>query len=164
MFLNVCFTVFKYLDYQTIANTLSGAAGRALGSVISKFKSFRNVGFRNVDCRSRQDRLLLAQIRSGTLLLHVETGRFRDTKVENRTCMICNSKEIEDEYHFVSIYKEYDIFRQSLYNKINEKSDIFRNLDNKGKFIFIMKTERKLLSKYLVNAWNKRNSKTYTTK
>ncbi len=35
----------EYLDYQTIANTLSGAAGRVLGSVISKFKSFRNVGF-----------------------------------------------------------------------------------------------------------------------
>ncbi len=30
-----------------------------------------------------------------------------------------------------------------LYNKINEKSDIFRNLDNKEKFIFIMKTEWK---------------------
>ncbi len=36
----------EYLDYQTIANTLSGAAGRALGSVIWKFKSFRNVGFK----------------------------------------------------------------------------------------------------------------------
>ncbi len=42
-------------------------------------------------CRHRQDRSLLAQIRSGTLPLHVEMGRFRDTKVENRTCMICNS-------------------------------------------------------------------------
>ncbi len=78
--------------------------------------------------------------------------------------MICNSKEIENEHHFVSICKEYDIFRQSLYNKINEKSDIFTNFDNKEKFIFIMKTEWKLLSKYLVNAWNKRNSKTCTTK
>ncbi len=36
----------EYLDYQTIGNTLSGASGRALGSVISKFKSFRNVGFK----------------------------------------------------------------------------------------------------------------------
>ncbi len=51
--------------------------------------------------------------------------------------MICNSKEIEDEYHFVSICKEYDIFRQSLYNKINEKSDIFRNLDNNEKSLFL---------------------------
>ncbi len=109
-------------------------------------------------CRPKQDRSLLAHIRSGTLPLHIETGRFRVTKVENRTCLICNSKEIEDEYHFVSICKEY-IFRQSLYNKINEKSDIFRNLDTKEKFIFIMKTEWKLLSKYLVNALNKRNSK-----
>ena len=38
---------YKYLgvyldEHQTIANTLSGAAGRTLGSVISKFK---NVGF-----------------------------------------------------------------------------------------------------------------------
>ncbi len=38
--------VDKYLNYQTIANTLSGTAGRTLGSVISKFKSFRNVGFK----------------------------------------------------------------------------------------------------------------------
>ncbi len=87
-------------------------------------------------CSPRQDRSLLAQIRSGTLPLYVETGQFRDTKVENRTCLICNSKEIEDEYHFAAICKEYDIFRQSLHNKINEKSDIFRNLDNKEKFIF----------------------------
>ncbi len=36
----------EYLDYQTIANTLSGAVGRALDSVISKFKSFRNGGFK----------------------------------------------------------------------------------------------------------------------
>ncbi len=86
--------------------------------------------------RPRQDRPLLAHIRSGTLPLHVEMGRFTDTIVENRTSMISNSKEIGDDYHFVSIGTEYDIFRQSLYNKINEKSDIFRNLDNKWKVYF----------------------------
>ncbi len=30
----------EYLDYQTIANTLSSVASRTLGNVISKFKSF----------------------------------------------------------------------------------------------------------------------------
>ncbi len=30
-------------------------------------------------CKPRQDRSLLAQIRSGTLPVHVEMGRFRDT-------------------------------------------------------------------------------------
>ncbi len=43
---------------------------------------------------SAQVRSLLAQIRSGTLPLHVETRRFTNAKVENRTCVICNSKEI----------------------------------------------------------------------
>ncbi len=75
------------------------------------FKNEYNTEEYVIFCRPRQDRSLLAQIRSGTLPLHVEAGRFRDTKVENRTCMICNSTEIEDEYHFVSICKEYDIFR-----------------------------------------------------
>ena len=35
----------EHLDYNVIANTLAGAAGRALGGVISKFQSFKNVGF-----------------------------------------------------------------------------------------------------------------------
>ncbi len=32
----------EYPDHQIIANTLSGAAGRALGSIISQVKSFGN--------------------------------------------------------------------------------------------------------------------------
>ncbi len=63
-------------------------------------------------------------------------GRFGDTKGENIICLICNPEDIEDEYDFVSICKKYDIFRQSLYNKINEKSDICRNLDKKRKVYF----------------------------
>ena len=35
----------EYLDYNVIANTLSGAAGRALGGVIAKFQNLKNVGF-----------------------------------------------------------------------------------------------------------------------
>ena len=35
----------EYLDYNTCANILAGAAGRALGGIISKFKSIKNVGF-----------------------------------------------------------------------------------------------------------------------
>ncbi len=36
----------EFLNYQTIRNILPGAASRSLGSVISKFKSFRNFGFK----------------------------------------------------------------------------------------------------------------------
>ncbi len=35
----------EFLDFKCIASTLSGAAIRALGSIISKLKSLKNVGF-----------------------------------------------------------------------------------------------------------------------
>ncbi len=35
----------EFMNYQDIASCLSGAAGRALGGIISKFRSFKNVGF-----------------------------------------------------------------------------------------------------------------------
>ena len=34
-----------YLDFSTTAELLAGAAGRALGAVLTKFKNFRNIGF-----------------------------------------------------------------------------------------------------------------------
>ena len=36
----------QYLDYKTTAEVLSGAAGRALGGIIAKFNTFRNIGFK----------------------------------------------------------------------------------------------------------------------
>ena len=35
----------EHLDFNTCAETLGAAGGRALGSVISKFKSIKNMGF-----------------------------------------------------------------------------------------------------------------------
>ena len=34
-----------HLDFSTTAELLAGAAGRALGAVLTKFKNFRNIGF-----------------------------------------------------------------------------------------------------------------------
>ena len=36
-----------HLDFSTTAELLAGAAGRALGVVLTKFKNFRNIGFIN---------------------------------------------------------------------------------------------------------------------
>ena len=52
-------------------------------------------------CIPRKERSMLAQIRFGTLPLHIETGRFRGTIPEERTCQVCNSQAIEDEFQFV---------------------------------------------------------------
>ncbi len=42
-------------------------------------------------CLNRRKRLLTAQIRIGILPLHIETGRFRNVKVEERVCQVCNN-------------------------------------------------------------------------
>ena len=34
-----------HLDFNTTTELLAGAAGRALGAVLTKFKNFRNIGF-----------------------------------------------------------------------------------------------------------------------
>ena len=59
----------------------------------------------------RQDRSLLAQFRTGILPLRIETGKyqlnkdpntesFRKLNVEERTCLICNTGDIENETIF----------------------------------------------------------------
>ncbi len=41
----LCIILQENLDYNVTTSVLTGAAGRALGAVISKFKSFRNAGY-----------------------------------------------------------------------------------------------------------------------
>jgi hypothetical protein len=57
---------------------------------------------------------LLTKIRSGTLKLNIETGRYQNIIKENRTCLSCNMNVLEDEYHFVLVCPAYRSFR-SLY-------------------------------------------------
>ena len=46
---------------------------------------------------------ILTKLRSGTLKLYVETGRYDNTPRLNRVCKCCFMNCIEDEYHFVLI-------------------------------------------------------------
>ncbi len=51
-------------------------------------------------CMSRQ-RSLIAQLRLGILPIHIETGRFRGTQLDDRICQLCDTQEVVDEMHFV---------------------------------------------------------------
>ncbi len=37
------------------------------------------------------------------LPLHIETGRFRDERIDERVCLLCNSGEVENEIHFLCV-------------------------------------------------------------
>ena len=47
------------------------------------------------------ERSLLAKLRSGTLPLPVETGRFKSKQLSQRLCKLCNSNVIEGKEHFI---------------------------------------------------------------
>ncbi len=74
---------------------------------------------------------------------------FRGTALEERTCRICNSQSVEDEFHFILICNEYDELRINLFNSIKYKLETFEYLDNREKFVHIMKYEWKLLLKQI---------------
>ena len=50
---------------------------------------------------SRSQRSLLSKLSSGTLPLELETGRYVNTDEEDRLCTVCNTDNIENEYHFL---------------------------------------------------------------
>ena len=63
----------------------------------------------------KYQRSLIARLRSGTLSLAIETGRFTNVHLENRTCILCNNKEIEDEIHFLCVCPQLELIRQKYY-------------------------------------------------
>ena len=67
---------------------------------------------------SRPQRSYLAQFRCGILPLRIETGRFRNEAIGNRTCCFCNNGEVEDETHFLLKCNFYDEFRANLLEQV----------------------------------------------
>ncbi len=74
-------------------------------------------------------------------------------------CKICDSQEIEDEFHYIISCNVYIEIRQVIYNCITSKIEEFIHFNDRENFILIMKDEWKSLGKYLISAWDKRNNK-----
>ena len=122
---------------------------------------------------TRQQRSLLAQLRAGILPLRIETGRFNNIKdsvtgkyrklrPDERLCEMCKDGLIEDEFHFVCVCSIYKNIRDELYCNVTLKDPNFCDMNNLEKFNYLLNYEYKLLSDYLVKAWNKRKELLYT--
>ena len=73
---------------------------------------------------------LLFQFRAGILPLRIETGGFHvkndiengnvgHLQVKKRTCQMCNSQEMENEFHFLLVCPAYNDYRANLFNSIS---------------------------------------------
>jgi hypothetical protein len=104
----------------------------------------------------------MAKFRISNHDLQIETGRHMNVPVEGRLCIKCVN-EIEDEKHALIFCNMYDKERDDLYTKVGKISDGFRNLDNNGKFIWLMASKHKRvsaeLSKFIYNMFALRKEK-----
>lgn len=110
---------------------------------------------------TRRERSLFAQFRMGILPLRLETGRYRNEKVNDRICMLCNRNEIEDEKHFIFQCPLYTEEREILYNKINRKCPEFERLDMNEQLYITMTDFVIPTSKYINEAFMKRRQTLY---
>ena len=114
-----------------------------------------------VKCHMKKaERSLLAQLRSGTLGLKMETGRFVGISINERICDMC-SLEIENEIHFVCKCPLYLVDRDTLFNSAKNVMPSFQNLSDQDKLIFLMKNCQKELAQYTVKAWNTRKQQLF---
>ena len=86
---------------------------------------------------SRGERSVLAKLRSGTLPLEIETGRFKKVPLSDRCCNLCKSG-IEDEVHFLIDCDFYQDLRYNMFQYMAMKYEQFAQSPSLVKFILIM--------------------------
>ena len=106
---------------------------------------------------SRGLRTAIAKLRSGTLPLAIETGRYTNTPPERRICRMCNDDEIENELHFLFICDRFtDIRLQHLGNILNDNVNI-PYIDTLSIILSNISTT-KSLAKYIIDSMRRRRS------
>ena len=104
------------------------------------YKDSLNTGSYVCRVKYRDQRRILSKFRSGSLPLHIETGRYTRpyTPLEDRLCTYCESESIEDEMHFLLHCSFYDDLRFELYEKAFIIESNFYTFSDTDKLNFLM--------------------------
>ena len=105
---------------------------------------------------SRSERSLLAQLRAGTLPLHIETGRYVNTPVEERFCLCCQSHSVEDELHFIFDCALYNSLRDQLFSFLNTQNPNFITYSRLETLKLLYKHFPRQVAKFVKFAYEKR--------
>ena len=87
---------------------------------------------------SRFNRSTIAKLRCGSLPFNVETGRYKNVPLQLRTCILCDTHEIENEVHFTIDCPFYEDLRYPLLNLFNLNHNDFNMLPSLAKYCNIM--------------------------
>ena len=75
----------------------------------------------------RAQRSVISKLRSGTLPLAIETGRYRQTPVPQRLCKQCDLNAVEHEQHFLFQCPRYDTIRHNRMGELDDIDSCFRS-------------------------------------
>lgn len=112
-----------------------------MGNKLRTYRLFKNVYECEpyLQCISDfKTRQIICKFRISNHRLAIETGRFKNTQLEDRKCYECN--KLEDELHFLTECKRFNDLRNTLYECISENCENFKDLCDKDKLIYIMST------------------------
>ena len=69
---------------------------------------------------------------------HIETGRYSQLSVDQRTCLICVSGSVETEKHFLMSCNFYADLRNELFRKAQSSHDMFLGWSMDDRFKYLM--------------------------
>ena len=96
-----------------------------------------------------------AKLRISNHRLNIELGRYAKTPVHLRTCNICNTLEIEDEYHFICVCHKYCDLRNQLFADIAKFIVNFDMLCLEDKFLLLLGSQQLDVILLVLNYVNK---------
>ncbi len=111
-----------------------------------------------IQAMPRNLRQLIAKFRSGTLPIRIETGRYENLPLVERTCKFCTSGGIEDEIHVLLKCELYSDLRYELLKHMHSVNIDFKELHSLTKFLNIMTEDscQYLLGRFLCTMMKRR--------
>ena len=107
------------------------------------------------------ERSIIVRLKAGVLPVALETGRFKNIPIKERTYKVCETNVTEDEYHFLFKCKKLKPERKVMFREVKEICDIAHT--NCGEKLKIMLSPEyvKTTARHILNMFEKRRTIMY---
>ncbi len=105
----------------------------------------------------KYERSLISQLRLCILPIRIETGRYSNLPEQQRLCLLCDSNQVENEWHLLFHCNLYDVERSQFEHSLNIS---FGDLTDNNKFTTVFQHPF-MLGRYLRQVIRKRRQKLY---
>ena len=139
--------VFEDIEQKWHSELWNDQRRNGCGNKLRTYRTFKNdfseEPYLSMNITLSQRRAL-ASLRCGVAPLHIETGRYSQLSVDQRTCLICVSGSVETEKHFLMSCNFYADLRNELFLKAQSSHDMFLGWSMDDRFKYLMSNSNKV--------------------